>query len=179
MVELETINMLIQMAGVSSAAIATVIGVRSYILSNRRAEEARARELETRQAQLFMQVYSKWQDKEFNESKQLVLHEYRCENVEDYEGIVGDREKASNLRSIGTFLEGLGVLVKRGLVDVGFVDDMMSGDVIGFWEKYGGAVREFRLRRGYPQALEWAEYLYGAVKSVAVSQHPGLKSSSK
>ena len=179
MVELETINMLIQMVGVSSAAIATVIGVRSYILSNRRAEEARARELETRQAQLFMQVYSKWQDKEYNESKQLVLHEYRCENVEDYEGIVGDREKASNLRSIGTFLEGLGVLVKRGLVDVGFVDDMMSGDVIGFWEKYGGAVKEFRVRMGYPQALEWAEYLFDEVKSVAVSQHPELKSSSQ
>ena len=59
MVELETINILVQIVGVSAAAIATVVGVRSYIVSNKRAEEARRRELETRQAWLFMQVYSK------------------------------------------------------------------------------------------------------------------------
>jgi hypothetical protein len=50
LVELETINMLVQIVGVSAAAIATVVGVRSYIVSNKRTEEARRRELETRQA---------------------------------------------------------------------------------------------------------------------------------
>ena len=44
MVELETINLLVQIVGVSAAAIATVVGVRSYILSNRRAEEAKSKE---------------------------------------------------------------------------------------------------------------------------------------
>jgi glutamate/tyrosine decarboxylase-like PLP-dependent enzyme len=51
MVDLETINLLVQIVGVSAAAIATVVGVRSYIVSNRRAKEARAMELETRRAQ--------------------------------------------------------------------------------------------------------------------------------
>ena len=48
------------------------------------------------------------------------------------------------------------------------LDEMMSGDVIGFWEKYGGAVKEFRVRMGYPQALEWTEYIYNEVKSLTL-----------
>ena len=161
-----------QAIGLAVTATSVVVGIIYYIFTARTT-------LQTRQAQLFMQVYNKWQEKEFNLSKQLVLQEYRCLSIEDYEEVLKDKEKAANFRVVSTALEGLGVLVKRGLVDVGIVDDMMSGDVIGFWEKYGGAVREFRLRRGYPQALEWAEYLYGEVKAVAVGQHPNLKSSSQ
>ena len=158
----------IQTAYYMVAATGVLIAAAYYIINTRTT-------LQTRQAQLFMQVYNKWQDKEFNESKQLVLHEYQCKGYEDYENIMKDKEKVSNLRVVGTFLEGLGVLVKRRLVDVRLVDDMVSGDVIDFWEKYGEAVKEFRKRRGYPQALEWAEYLYGEIRSVAVSQHPELK----
>src|SRR4030042_6004350 len=61
-----------QTISVMSAATAAVIGVRSYINSNKRAEEAkkkeqdtRDRELETRQAQLFMQIYGKWNEEGF------------------------------------------------------------------------------------------------------------------
>jgi hypothetical protein len=80
MVELETINMLVQIVGVSAAAIATVIGVRSYMISNKRAEEAkrkeqetRDRELETRQAQLFMQAFNRY-------------YERVLRNLPDYDG---------------------------------------------------------------------------------------------
>ncbi len=60
MVELKTINLLVQIVRVSAAEIATVIGVGSYINSNKRAQQTRDRELETRQAQLFMQLYDRW-----------------------------------------------------------------------------------------------------------------------
>jgi hypothetical protein len=72
LVELETINLLVQIVGVSSAAIATVLGVSSYINSSKRAEEAkkreqetRDRELETRQAQLLMQIFDRVSNKDF------------------------------------------------------------------------------------------------------------------
>jgi hypothetical protein len=151
----------LQAIGLAVTATSVVVGIIYYIFTARTT-------LQTRQAQLFMQVYSKWQEKEFNLSKQLVLQEYRCVGIEDYEEVLKDKEKAANFRVVSTALEGLGVLVKRGLVDVGIVDDMMSGDVIGFWEKYGGAVKEFRVRLGYPQALEWTEYLYNEVKSLSL-----------
>jgi hypothetical protein len=150
----------VQTIGLAVTATSVVVGIIYYIFTARTT-------LQTRQAQLFMQVYNKWQEKEFNLSKQLVLQEYRCVGIEDYQEVLKDKEKAANFRVVSTALEGLGVLVKRGLVDVGIVDDMMSGDVIGFWEKYGGAVKEFRVRMGYPQALEWTEYLYNEVKSLS------------
>jgi hypothetical protein len=151
----------LQAIGLAVTATSVVVGIIYYIFTARTT-------LQTRQAQLFMQVYSKWQEKEFNLSKQLVLQEYRCVGIEDYKEVLKDKEKAANFRVVSTALEGLGVLVKRGLVDVGIVDDMMSGDVIGFWEKYGEAVKEFRVRMGYPQALEWTEYLYNEVKSLSL-----------
>ena len=159
MVEVETIGVLV-------AAASVVIGLVYYIFTTRIT-------LQTRQAQLFMQLYNKWQDKEFNKSKYLVMT-YPLNSYEDYEEIWRDEERASTFRVVGTFLEGLGVLVKRGLVDKGFVDDMMSGDIIGFWEKYGEVIREERRRLNYPQALEWAEYLYNEVKPLSKKQQPEL-----
>lgn len=171
MVELVILQSISYIAGATGVAIAAIF----YVLNLRISQRNMKHTLETRQAQLFMQVYSKWQEKEFNLSKQLVLQEYRCAGIEDYEEVLKDKEKAANFRVVSTALEGLGVLVKRSLVDVGVVDDMMSGDVIGFWEKYGGAVKEFRVRMGYPQALEWTEYLYNEVKSLVFMQHPALR----
>ena len=152
--------------GVIVTATSAVIGLIYYIFTARTT-------LQTRQAQLFMQLYSKWQDKEFNKSKHFVMT-YPIRSYEDYEGIFRDEEKGTTFRVVGTFLEGLGVLVKRGLVDKRFVDDMMSGDIIGFWEKYREVVFEERRRMNYPQALEWAEYLYNVVKPLSVKQHPNL-----
>ena len=151
------------MIGVIVTASSAVTGLAYYIFTTRIT-------LQTRQAQLFMQLYNRWQDRDFNKSKYLVMT-YPMNSYEDYEEIWRDEERASTFRVVGTFLEGLGVLVKRGLVDKGFVDDMMSGDIIGFWEKYGEVVREERRRLNYPQALEWAEYLYNQVKPVSLRQH--------
>lgn len=49
--------LVVQTFGVVGTLTATTIAVRSYLISNKRAEEARKRELETRQAQLFMGLY--------------------------------------------------------------------------------------------------------------------------
>ena len=66
MVDLAEIGLILQTISVMSAATAAVIGVRSYINSNKRSEEARKRELETRQAQLFMGIYQTYVTKELH-----------------------------------------------------------------------------------------------------------------
>jgi hypothetical protein len=157
---------LLQSVSYIAGAFGVLVAAAYYVLNMRTT-------LQTRQAQLLMQLYSKWQEKEFNKSKHFVMT-YPIKSYEDYEEIFRDEEKGTTFRVVGTFLEGLGVLVKRGLVDKGFVDDMMSGDIIGFWEKYGDVVREERRRMNYPQALEWAEYLYDEVKPLSLRQHPKL-----
>ena len=74
MVDLETINLLVQIVGVSATAIAAVVGVSSYISSNKRAEENRRRELETRQAQLFMGIFQATTSKEFLTDTEELIH---------------------------------------------------------------------------------------------------------
>ena len=58
--EIQAAYYIVAATGVIGALMTAVVGVKSYINSNKRAEEARRRELETRQAQLFMGVYQTW-----------------------------------------------------------------------------------------------------------------------
>ena len=48
------------MVSVVIAAASVVIGVTGYLQASRTAEKQRQAELETRQAQLFMQLYDRW-----------------------------------------------------------------------------------------------------------------------
>ncbi len=58
--------LIVQTLGVVGTLIAATIAVRSYVNSNKRTQETRERELETRQAQLFMQIYGKWNEEGFS-----------------------------------------------------------------------------------------------------------------
>ena len=66
--------------------------------------------------------------------------------------------------SIGYFFDGLGVLVRRRLIDISLVDDLMSSSIFWLWEKMEPIVRERRKRRSRPQIWEWVEYLYNEMK---------------
>lgn len=76
---------------------------------------------------------------------------------------------------MGNFYEGIGVLVKRKLIDVNLVDDLMSGFILRSWEKIEPIIKEFRERENWPQAWEWIEYLYHQIKPIVEEQHPELK----
>jgi hypothetical protein len=61
------------------------------------------------------------------------------------------------------------------LLDASLVDDLMSGMVIGFWEKCSPLVFEMREVENVPQISEWFEYLYNQIKPIAEEQHPELR----
>ena len=79
------------------------------------------------------------------------------------------------LTTLGSYLEGIGVLVFRGLVDIGLVDDLFSSYVIRYWEKYESIELELRERFNVPQSGEWIEYRYDEVKKITLEQHPELR----
>lgn len=78
------------------------------------------------------------------------------------------------LSSIGTFYEGLGVLVKNGQVKPELVDDLMSHSIIDYWEKIRPFILQQRKERNYPIFGEWTEYLYDQIKPIYDKQHPEL-----
>ena len=81
---------------------------------------------------------------------------------------------ASN-RSLFAFFEGLGVLVKRGLIEPSFIDDLMSAMVVSYWDKMRLFWLDYRVKRNAPMAGEWIEYLFDAIRPIMETQHPEMK----
>ena len=75
---------------------------------------------------------------------------------------------------INAYLEGIGVLMKKGLIDPSIVDDLMSGVIIRYWEKYEPLILEYRKRYDWPQSDEYVEYLYNKIKPIASRQRKEL-----
>jgi hypothetical protein len=86
-----------------------------------------------------------------------------------------DVEDVVGVRMLARFYEGIGVLVKRNLIDINMVDDVLSGDVMRYWEHLEPFMLEYRKHLNWPQAAEWVEYLYKQIKSIVEEQHPELK----
>ncbi len=62
-------------------------------------------------------------------------------------------------------LDGVGLLLRDGLLDVDRVYDLMDSTVIPQWEKYGHIVKQHR-NEGWPDAEEGFEYLYDEIMKV-------------
>jgi hypothetical protein len=157
--------------------ISIPVGVFYHIMTLRNTRKNQELQLETRQAQLFMQTYHKWIDKDLNLANTKV-ERYEWQDFDDFMrkyGPEADINAYSDFTRLAAYFEGIGVLVKRGLIDPHIVDDLMSINIIQFWEKYENLAIEFRERWNAPQVIEWVEYLYNQIKPIAEQQHPELK----
>ena len=165
--------------------VSIIIGVFYYIMtlqnSNNNQQlslKAQQQSAETRQAQLFMYMYEKVSSPEFSKHWYII----RLWEFTDYDDLMerdGDKKNPDlylSFSTVGKYFEGIGILVKRGLIDVSLVDDMMSGYILNFWEQFGESfIKIMRVRQPFPAAYEWVEYLYNEVAAIAHKQHPELK----
>ena len=152
----------VQTISVVIAAVSLVIGVINSIITSRSAERTRKMELETRQAQLFMQIYDHFNKPEFFDS----FTDFLTWKWKDYDDFLAKYGRKANpkawysLGSVGAFFEGIGVLVHRKLLDVGLVSQLMSRHIIMFWKKMQPITKEMRRRLEVPEIDRMTEYLY-------------------
>jgi len=159
MVDIQTVSIAIASAGVFAAAI-------YYILHLRHQTKMRQIEVETRQAQLFMQLYDHYLNRDTTRDENELLFHWKWKDFDDFWQKYGPEtniEAFAKWDSLETYFKGVGVLVKRKLIDLDLVRDLMGTGVILHWEKFGSVVKEFR-RRYWPHAYEWYEYLYNEMK---------------
>ncbi len=83
LVTLQATAYVAQIVGVIGTLTAAFIAVRSYIGSNKRAEESRARELETRQAQLFMGIFQTTTSIEWIAVAEEMIHLWKWNDFDD------------------------------------------------------------------------------------------------
>jgi hypothetical protein len=81
--------------------------------------------LETRQAELLMQLYDRYNDTEFRKAYNKVLYT-QWADYDDFNAKYGpESDVRIALETINAFFEGVGVLVKRGLLDILYVEDLL------------------------------------------------------
>jgi hypothetical protein len=136
-----------------------------YVMTLRTQQQNTKNTLDTRQAQLLMQIYQKFSDTEFFTKWGNVL----SLEIRDYDDFIDkvygmkrqNREIGIQLGSLFAYFEGIGVLIEEKLVDAKLVANLMSGNIVYFWEKYGPFITEYRRRTNNPREWNKTEYLYG------------------
>jgi hypothetical protein len=83
-----------------------------------------------------------------------------CRDFSTYQNEFG----LSDLNEVGWFFEGVGVLLRRKLIDIAVVDDLFSSPIKISWEKMKHVAEGERKKFGRPQIWEWWEYLYNEMK---------------
>ena len=158
----QTISILL--AGLSIAA-----SIVYYASVLRNANKTQQVQLETRQAQLFLNIFNVYASKQFQKDREELMLLWKWADYDDFFGKYGpdvDPDAHAIWDSTCTWLEGLGVLVKRELIDPELVYDIMYGFIINFWEKHLPIFTVFREQWG-DKMYEDLEALYHKMRSLA------------
>ncbi len=150
-----------------TGSIGVMVGVVYYIFSVRDTKKSMKTNLETRQAQLFIQLFSHYNTREFVEDYMIVIStEYS--GLEDWYKRYFNKEGEASLFPawirVGRFFDGAGILVKKRLIDVELANELLRELVIQSWEAMKLWV--YDSRKGTKNEAVWRnfEYLYEEVK---------------
>lgn len=115
-----------------------------------------------RQAQLFMRLFEHYMDKErFEDGWELLQMEW--EDFDDFARKFDSSVNMDNYKkrySYWSFWDGMGLLVKKKLVDKDMLYYLMGGyRVMWSWLKFKDVIEESRNRLDNPDLFVWFEYL--------------------
>lgn len=148
------------------ALISIPIGVFYHIMTLNNTRKNQQLQLETRQAQLFMNIYDTFSSKQYQKDRERMFMIWEFDDYDDFFNKYGP-DSAPDEHAIWdmfcSHFEGIAVLVRRGLIDSELVYDLMYASIIKFWEKYETILLGLRERSG-PKTWEDLEYLYNEMK---------------
>jgi len=115
----------------------------------------------TRQAQLFMNLYEVYRGMDFRR-RWYSTSSWEWSDHDDFllkYGPDTNVEAFSTFNSILGFFEGVGMLVRRGYVELDLVEDLLDIPADVIWEKFKDIVYASRQKRNWPQLFANYEYL--------------------
>jgi hypothetical protein len=156
-----------------SAALGVLAGVINSVFASRRAEKQRQTEIETRQAQLFMQLMDKCSSKEGIENFRVLDRATWSSYEEWLELRRDDIEYDTAYRWISGIYNGTGALLREGLLNVRIIALVATRAILSHWEKHKDVIHNLRERRNdRSYRVEW-EYLYNTIMKY-LDEHPEL-----
>jgi len=150
-VDLTEISTIVATAGV-------LVGVTYYILGIQH-------QAQTRQTDLVMRLYATFSSNEFQDAWTKVKK--RAREFDDIDDIHEFEEKVGGLREfnqVSLFFEGVGILLKRRIVDGTLIDDLFGGAIARAWETVRTGIIRGRQQQNDPTIYYYFEYLYNEMK---------------
>ena len=146
-----------------------------YAIAIRNSNKTQQMQLETRQAQLFMQLSHRYRDDTRDLDIDKTFLDVEIESFNDFMRLYEtDKNFIKALQALGGFYESVGVMVKERYIPVRLVALMWAGMTRRYWEKLEPFMSEFREVRGFPRAWAETEYLYDELTHY-IEEHPELR----
>ena len=148
MIDAQTISIVFAGVSIGLAAIYYIMTLRNQHRS--------------RQAQLFMELYSQFNTSEFNKATDEIFFLWNWTDYDDFMKKYGpetNMEAWSFWASVFEYFHGVSVLVEQGLIDVHLVYELMSGPILRYWEKVEHIFRERRKYLSFPDAVDSVDHL--------------------
>jgi len=147
MVDIQTVSIMLASASVIAGVIYYAFQIKN--------------QTKTRQTDLVMKLYSNFNSLEFQKTWEEALTR---EDMDFHDYAKKHGSLGAEALTIGMFFEGVGILLKRKLIDIELVDDMFTSPIKRTWEKMRSMTLEARKATNTPETFEWFEYLYNEMK---------------
>ena len=146
-----------------------------YTMALRNANKTQQLALETRQAQLFMQMYNRWADS-IGTADFFSVISRKISNWEELKSILNSDENYQRIfNELAGFYEGLGVLVKAGYLSIHPIALMWTGVSTLFWTNIlEPTIDEWRTEHNLRRLWSEAEYLCRELMQY-IEEHPELR----
>ena len=168
--------MTFQTASYLIAALSFAVTCAYYIMNlnnNKKNQElalkAQQQSAETRQAQLFMGIYDKFSSPELMQ-KVIFFIDLGVVTYDEFQAKV-IKAPGNQFTSTLTFYEGVGTLVKEGLLDIRPVALAIGGWTLKYWEVIAPHLDRLRTDLRYPRLASETEYLCKRL-SKYMAEHP-------
>jgi len=169
MIELSVIRDIVAIFGVIAGFSYYVLTVRTNRKNQELTLQSQKHSTDTREAQLFLNLMNTFTTPENVKIQDEILFNWTYTDYEDWMQKYGPE---ANIEAFALFdsttaqLETMGVLVRHELINPVILKDMISGHIVGMWEKYLPVIQGFREHYNFPQAWGQFEYLYNQIKPI-------------
>ena len=130
----------------------------------------------TREAQLFMSIYNNHIALPTQTIGVELMYQWEWKDYDDFMekySLPNNLEAQAKWTHYFSSLEGLGILLRKGLIDPDFIYRTQYGSIILIWERFLPLIEEWRKRSGLTHIYVDPEFLYDEMKRMrAVRGHP-------
>lgn len=133
-----------------------------YTIILRNANKTQQMQLETRQVQIFMTISETRSNPEFQKLIYKVTFIDEWKDLEDYFNRYGPENNLdaySEHAYVWQLYDTIGFLLKKKVIDVSFLDDLLKTTVLVAWRKFEPVIKTYRDRANQPNLWNQFEYL--------------------